>query len=74
MKDFPLLEALKGYLYPKKLREKPDLHNVKLRYVIETENSLDVRSDVPLNWEKRLFGNRCVDNHFYSLEDINGQK
>jgi CRISPR system Cascade subunit CasD len=66
MVELPLLEALKQYLYPKNLKK-----DQKLRYVIETDDSLDVRQDVPLNWEKRLFGSRCVETHFYALEGEN---
>jgi CRISPR system Cascade subunit CasD len=65
IKDLPVLEALKRYSYPEKLKNEH-----KLRYVIETEDSLDVRQDVPLNWEKRLFGNRCVETCFYSWSEV----
>jgi CRISPR system Cascade subunit CasD len=65
MVNLPLLEALKQYSYPQKLKS-----DQKLRYIIETEDSLDVRSDVPLNWEKRLFGNRCVETCFYSWSEV----
>jgi CRISPR system Cascade subunit CasD len=39
-----------------------------LRYVIEVPNSLDVRRDVPLDWQKRLFGSRCVETIFHTVE------
>jgi CRISPR system Cascade subunit CasD len=64
--DLPLETALQQHPYPKqKQSSKPPK---ELRYVIETADSLDVRQDVPLNWEKRLFGSRCVKTDFYPLE------
>ena len=39
-----------------------------LRYVIEVPNSLDVRCDVPLDWQKRLVGSRCVETIFHTVE------
>lgn len=32
----------------------------QLRYVLEVADSLDVRQDVPIDWQRRLFGSRCV--------------
>ena len=40
----------------------------KLRGVLEVENSLDVRRDVPLDWQKRLFGSRCVETKYLEVE------
>ncbi len=40
----------------------------KLRGVLEVENSLDVRRDVPLDWQKRLFGSRCVKTEYLEVE------
>jgi CRISPR system Cascade subunit CasD len=64
--DLPLETALKQYPYPnqKKFSKLPQ----QLRYIIETPDSLDVRQDVPLDWEKRLFGSRCVKTDFHPLE------
>jgi CRISPR system Cascade subunit CasD len=36
----------------------------QLRCVVEVLDSLDVRQDVPLDWQKRLFGSRCVHTNF----------
>lgn len=58
----PLTEALvyKIQLSPYIFRKLPE----QLRCVVEVSNSLDVRQDVPLDWEKRLFGSRCVEPLF----------
>lgn len=40
----------------------------QLRYVLEVTDSLDVRQDVPLDWQRRLFGSRCVETVFHDLE------
>ncbi len=40
----------------------------RLRYVVEVPDSLDVRQDVPINWQKRLFGSRCVDTNFLNTD------
>lgn len=39
-----------------------------LAYILEVPNSSDVRQDVPLDWQRRLFGSRCVETKFHSLE------
>jgi CRISPR system Cascade subunit CasD len=63
--DLPLDEALQRYPYqPKRQRNAPK----QLRYVWEVRDSLDVRQDVPLNWQKRLFGSRCVETQFHDVE------
>ncbi|NJP10755.1 MAG: type I-E CRISPR-associated protein Cas5/CasD [Leptolyngbyaceae cyanobacterium RU_5_1] len=63
--DLPLEDALKQHPYePKRQRDRKPL-----RYVLEVANDLDVRQDVPLNWEKRLFGSRCVATKFHGLEE-----
>lgn len=36
----------------------------QLRCVVEVSDSLDVRQDVPIDWQKRLFGSRCVESSF----------
>ncbi|MDB9524389.1 type I-E CRISPR-associated protein Cas5/CasD [Oscillatoria sp. CS-180] len=40
----------------------------KLEYILEVPNSPDVRQDVPLDWQRRLFASRCVDTQFFPLE------
>ncbi len=35
----------------------------ELRCVIEVSNSSEMRQDVPINWENRLFGSRYVDSN-----------
>ncbi|WP_039727687.1 type I-E CRISPR-associated protein Cas5/CasD [Leptolyngbya iicbica] len=40
----------------------------KLEYVLEVPNSPDVRQDVPVDWQRRLFASRCVDTQFFPLE------
>lgn len=64
--DEPLLKALEHCIELKKTvaRKLPK----QLRCVIEVSNSLDVRQDVPLDWQKRLFGSRCVDPYSFSLD------
>jgi CRISPR system Cascade subunit CasD len=57
-----LLTALKSHSYAGKHLDKP------LRYLLEVADSLDVRQDVPLDWQKRLFGSRCVETQFHALE------
>jgi CRISPR system Cascade subunit CasD len=66
--DGPLLTALQDYPYRthrhgKPIRKLPD----KLRYVLEVSDSLDVRQDVPIDWQKRLFGSRCVETQLIDL-------
>jgi CRISPR system Cascade subunit CasD len=54
------LEDLQNY--PSRTKEP------KLRCVLEVENSLDTRRDVPLDWQKRLFGSRCVETKYLEVE------
>jgi CRISPR system Cascade subunit CasD len=54
------LEDLQNY--PSRMKEP------KLRCVLEVENSLDARRDVPLDWQKRLFGSRCVETKYLEVE------
>lgn len=63
--DFPLEEALKRHPYTARKRGNPPK---QLRYVLEVADSLDVRQDVPLDWQRRLFGSRCVATTFHDLE------
>jgi CRISPR system Cascade subunit CasD len=65
--DLPLQEALKQQIYEGKpsKRQPPD----PFRYVLEVTDSLDVRQDVPLDWQKRLFGSRCVETVFHEVPE-----
>jgi CRISPR system Cascade subunit CasD len=67
IEDEPLIEALKHYQIHRKSSEKQHKLPEKLRYVLEVPDSLDVRQDVPLNWQKRLFGSRCVNTEMVDL-------
>ncbi|MGB8702913.1 MAG: type I-E CRISPR-associated protein Cas5/CasD [Thermosynechococcaceae cyanobacterium] len=60
--DAPLLKALEYQIsYPEPFfRKLPD----QLRCLIEVSESNDVRQDVPIDWQKRLFGSRCVEPRF----------
>jgi CRISPR system Cascade subunit CasD len=62
IQDKPLLRALQQ---PHEGNRQVDR---QLRYVLEVPNSLDVRRDVPIDWQKRLFGSRCVKTEFYRME------
>lgn len=62
VQDTNLLDALKLYPYEGKPRKDP------LRYLLEVPDSLDVRHDVPIDWQKRLFGSRCVKPDFHDVE------
>ncbi len=68
IKDEPLVRALQHYKHRTHRRGKP-IGNLpkKLRYVVEVTNNLDVRQDVPINWQRRQFGSRCVDTQFIDL-------
>lgn len=63
--DVSLEEALRQYPYRARKRGKPPK---QLRYVLEVADSLDIRQDVPLDWQRRLFGSRCVETVFHNLE------
>lgn len=63
--DKPLAEALEYSIdlsgrSPHLIKRIPE----RLRCVIEVSDSLDVRQDVPVDWQKRLFGSRCVDTSY----------
>jgi CRISPR system Cascade subunit CasD len=61
--DLELSKALEDLQnYPSRTKEP------KLRCVLEVENSLDTRRDVPLDWQKRLFGSRCVETKYLEVE------
>jgi len=40
----------------------------QLEYILEVSNSFDVRQDVPVDWQRRLFASRCVETQFHGLE------
>jgi CRISPR system Cascade subunit CasD len=61
--DLALIHALRQHPYAVKQKQRQS----KLRYVLEVSDSLDV----PLDWQTRLFGNRCVAVEFHSVE-VNG--
>jgi CRISPR system Cascade subunit CasD len=64
--DLPLHEALQQQPHEGKIAKN---HIPELRYVLEIADSLDVRRDVPLDWQKRLFGSRCVKTTFHKVAE-----
>jgi CRISPR system Cascade subunit CasD len=48
-------------------KPKREFKELKLRCVLEVENELDMRRDVPLDWQKRLFGSRCVETKYLEV-------
>lgn len=64
--DQPLLKALEHRIVrqSKSLSKLPD----QLRCVVEVPDSLDVRQDVPIDWQRRLFGSRCVHTDFLNTD------
>lgn len=64
--DQPLIKALEHSIHRRR-STLPKLP-VRLRCVVEVPDSLDVRQDVPLDWQKRLFGSRCVDTDFLETD------
>jgi len=69
--DEPLLDALKHRIRLKQTmtRRLPE----RLRTVVEVPDSLDVRQDVPIDWQKRLFGSRCVHTDFLEKDECISQ-
>jgi CRISPR system Cascade subunit CasD len=68
--DGSLELALQNYPYLKQSRQKLGQQSVnQLRYVLEVADSLDVRQDVPIHWQRRIFGSRCVSTTFHPLEE-----
>lgn len=63
--DTELEDALQQYPYTSHTRGKTPL---RLAYILETPNSSDVRQDVPVDWQRRLFTSRCVETKFHDLE------
>jgi CRISPR system Cascade subunit CasD len=66
--DSPLKKALENYKLNDSQPTKRRLPK-SIRYVLEVSDSLDVRQDVPLDWQKRSFGSRCVITTIVNLED-----
>ncbi len=64
--DTELEQALQQY--PAQRRTKQRRLN-QLRYVLEVTDSLDVRQDVPIDWQRRLFGSRCVLTKFHAVQE-----
>ena len=55
-----LREALQCHSFELRNKPKQLKDDFRLRYVLEVADSLDIRQDVPLDWQKRKFGSRCV--------------
>jgi CRISPR system Cascade subunit CasD len=69
IKESSLEESLKNHPYEiQTAKHQPPKE--PLRYLLEVSNSLDVRQDVPLDWQKRLFGSRCVKSAFHPVEKV----
>jgi CRISPR system Cascade subunit CasD len=69
IKEYSLEEALKNHPYEiQTTKDKPPKE--PLRYLLEVSDSLDVRQDVPLDWQKRLFRSRCVKPAFHPVEKV----
>jgi CRISPR system Cascade subunit CasD len=66
IQDLPMEEALKQFPYPAANKQKLPK---SLRYVVEVPNSLDMRRDVPIDWQKRLFASRCVETKFHAVQE-----
>lgn len=66
--DRDLLESLQDHPY--ELRNNQKSPKERLRYVLEVSNSLDIRQDVPLDWQKRQFGSRCVNTKFEEVKEL----
>jgi CRISPR system Cascade subunit CasD len=66
--DRDLLAALQSHPYELRNKQKPPRE--RLRYVLEVSDSLVIRQDVPLDWQKRQFGSRCVDTKFRVVAKI----
>jgi CRISPR system Cascade subunit CasD len=60
--DTPLLKALEYRIH----YQEQFFHKLpkRLRCLVEVRDSNDVRQDVPIDWQKRLFGSRCVKPEF----------
>ncbi len=66
--DLPLAEALRRATYEVRRGKVPPQ---RLRLVLEAVDGTDARLDVPLDWQRRLFGRRLVMTEFCGLpEDV----
>jgi CRISPR system Cascade subunit CasD len=65
--ELPLLEALQQQPYEHPKRNKSPR---PLRFVYEVPDSTDIRQDVPLDWQNRLFGLRTVTTNYFEPEAI----
>lgn len=63
--EVDLEEALQQFPYVLPKQCKPPQ---RLACILETPNSSDIRQDVPVDWQRRLFASRCVETKFYDLE------
>jgi CRISPR system Cascade subunit CasD len=66
IQDLPMEDALKQFPYSVANKQKPPN---PLRYVVEVPDSLDMRRDVPIDWQKRLFASRCVETKFHAVQE-----
>ncbi len=64
IQDAALESVLKAFPYRS---HNPKNQLPKLRYVLEVPESLDLRRDVPIDWQRRLFGSRCVNTVFHKV-------
>lgn len=64
--DASLELSLQQYPFQRNSRQKT---LTPLRYVLEVADSLDVRQDVPIDWQRRLFGSRCVQTMFQEIQE-----
>jgi len=65
IQELSLEEALRLFPYRDRHRRPRTL-----RYVLEVPNSLDVRQDVPIDWQRRLFASRCVETKFHEIPEV----
>lgn len=59
---------------PSKQGSKQPKKESQLRCVLEVEDSPDKRRDVPLDWQKRLFGSRCVKTEYLEVTECISRK
>ena len=64
--EHDLETALQQHPYYSRLRRPPR----QLEYILETANSADVRQDVPVDWQRRLFASRCVETKFHDVNAV----
>lgn len=64
-----LKQSLADYPYQPLKQSRHKNQDKPLRLVLETQDSLDIRQDVPLDWETRKFGSRCVTTEFITWKE-----